>query len=711
MRLASRLLSTATVLLASSHAFAQSPDARATAAGDDSFGLGQIIVTAPRSEGIAIDGSTLSADAIYVFNRTTLDEAVNLMPGVSSSNSGGTRNERLIFVRGFDRFQVPLSIDGIRVYLPADNRLDYGRFLTADIAQIQVAKGYASVLDGPGAMGGAVNLVTRKPTKEIEAEARGTLNLDSDADYAGYNVFAMLGTKHDSWYAQGSYTRNVVDHWDLPGDYNRVAGSAEDGGARDFSDSRDWRVNAKIGFTPNATDEYALSYTRQEGSKNAPLHITDPVSNPLPTGAPTPRFWSWPYWNIENIYFLSTTALGDKATLKTRAYRNSFDNLLRSFNDATQTTQSIPRAFNSYYADKAWGGSAQLDVDLTESDRFSLAAHYRRDKHVEWQNGFYNPGAVAYTEPRQESVEDTYSIAAENRMAFSPTLSLTLGASYDWRDTQKAEEFTIPPANFFRYPVNNVAAFNAQGRIDWTPDADTAVHASISSRARFPTIFERFSTQFGNAASNPGLKPERATNYEIGGSRQFGPAHLEGAVFYSHITDAIVSVRPDNFPANTSQRRNLGSADYYGAEISLSAKLASSLELGANYTYTHRSFDIGSDPQVTRNIPIFRLTDVPAHKGFAYLSWSPVERLAIVPNIDIASNRTTLDTYNTTSVPGTRYYRTGSYAIANLRVDFTLLEGIEVGVGARNLFDDYYVLTDGFPEPGRSFFASLRARY
>jgi iron complex outermembrane receptor protein len=712
------MTSTVAALMASAvslPAVAQEPAPASQGGADGTFGLGQIVVTAPRIDGVLLgSGSTLSSEAIYTFNRPTLDEAVNLIPGISSANSGGSRNERLIFVRGFDRFQVPLSIDGIRVYLPADNRLDYGRFLTPDIAEIQVAKGYASVLDGPGAMGGAVNLVTRKPTKEIEGEVRGTLNLDSDADYAGYNVFAMLGTRHDTWYASASYTRNVVDHWDLPGDYTAVAGSAENGGARDFSDTRDWRVNAKIGFTPNATDEYAISYTRQEGSKNAPLHVTDPVTTPLPTGAPNPRYWSWPYWNIENIYFLSTTALGDKATLKTRIYRNSFDNLLRSFDNATQTTQTLGRAFNSYYADRAWGGSAELAVDLTAAYQFSLAAHYRRDKHVEWQQAFRTAAPLTYTEPKQTAIEDTFSIAAENRFLLSSALTLTAGASYDWRDTKKAEEFTgvvgLSSATFFRYPVRNVGAFNAQGRIEWTPDADTSVHASVSSRARFPTIFERFSTQFGNAASNPALKAERATNYEIGAARQLGSLHVEGAIFYSDIDDAIVAVRPAGFPSTVTQRQNLGSAEYYGGELALTYRLGDTVEVGGNYTYTHRSFDIA--PQTNGTVvPVFRLTDVPTHKGFAYVSWAPIPQLKIVPSVDVASNRTTLDTYNVAAPSVTRYYRTGSYAVANIRVDFEIVDGVQLGVGARNLFDDYYVLTDGFPEQGSSFFASLRARY
>lgn len=668
--------------------------------GGGAFTLGQIVVTAERAQGIEVSGETLTAEAIHAFNRPTLDDAVNIMPGVAASNSGGSRNERLIFVRGFDRFQVPLSIDGIRVYLPADNRLDFGRFLTADIAEVQVAKGHASVLDGPGAMGGAINLVTSKPSRALEGELRTTVNFDRDAGYAGHTAYGRIGAAREKWYAQASFTRSFQDHWDLPGGYEPVAGSAENGGARDFSRTEDWRLHLKAGFTPNATDEYALSYTRQEGSKNAPLHVTDPQS--------AQRFWTWPWWNIDSLYFLSTTALGDRAVLKTRIYRNSFDNLLRSFNDRTQTSQTLGRAFNSYYADKAWGGSAQLAIDVSDANRFTVAAHFRRDRHVEWQQSF--PSATV--EPKQVNEEDTWSIAAENSFRFSPALTLTIGGSYDWRDLRRAEEYgAVPgaPANaapaIFSYPLRDADAFNGQAQLIWSPDADTRINASISSRVRFPTIFERFSTQFGTAASNPGLKSERATNYELGFRRNFGVIRLEGALFYSDIGDAIVSVRPAGFPANSTQRQNLGDAEYHGGEIAVAITVSPTLELGANYTYTHRNFTItGAAPGTV--VPVFALTGVPTHKAFIHADWKPMEGLRVVPSIDIASDRMTSTTAATPV-----YYRTGNYATVNLRVDHAVTQGVELGFGARNLFDESYTLTDGFPEPGRSFFLSGRARF
>lgn len=644
------------------------------------FGLGQIVVTSPRPAESDITSSSVNAEAIYDFSRDTLDDAVKLIPGVTAGLSGNSRNERLIYVRGFDRYQVPLSIDGIRVYLPADGRLDYGRFLTPDIAEIQVAKGYVSVLNGPGAMGGAVNLVTRKPEKELDAEARFSLNLDNDADYAGYTGFASLGTRHDRWYAQASYTRNFTDHWDLSNDFTPARN--EDGGERNLSRTEDWRANAKIGFTPNATDEYAISYTRQEGEKLAPTHVSDS------TGL---RYWTWPYWNLQNVYFLSTTQLGEIATLRTRAYYNTFKNSLDSFDDATLSTQTRGSSFNSAYSDRAYGGSASLDLRPSDAERLSVAFHYRNDRHREIQQSF--PSGVF--EPWQTTIEETYSAAIENGYKLSPTLELVVGASYDWRDLRRAEDYTA--GAFVYYKLRNGDAWNAQGQLLWTPDTETNLHLSVSSRARFPTIFERFSTRFGGAVSNPDLDAERATQVELGGARQFGPLRIEASGWYAKLDDAIVSF-PFIYQGNAvAQSRNVGSGDYYGAEVSATAQIAEGLRAGANYGWVHRKLD---DP----SIPAFHPTGVPEHSGFVWAEWSPVEAVRILPSLDVASQRWTVNT------AGTRYYKTGDYALANLRLDFDVTDWATLGVGGRNLFDENYTTVDGYPEVGRTLFVSLRLK-
>ncbi len=680
----------------SSSAWAQAEGQEAT---DNSFALGQIVVTGVRPEGVGIGSETIQQNAMELFNRARLDDAVSLVPGVVAGNSGGSRNERLIFVRGFDRFQVPLSIDGIRVYLPADNRLDFGRFLTPDVAEVQIAKSYASVLDGPGAMGGAINLVTRKPTREIEGEVRGTLNLDRDFDYGGYTVFGLLGTRQEKWYAQASFARNFTHHWTLPDSFIAVEPTLEDGGKRDFSRTEDWRINAKVGFTPNATDEYVLSYTRQEGAKNAPLHVSDTVSSA--------RYWSWPQWNIDSIYFLSSTALGDQATLKTRVYYNEFYNMLRAFDDATQTTQlktRMPASFDSPYSDNAYGGSAQLDVAVTEQDTLSLAFHYRRDQHDERQIAAPDLAGSVY-EPNQQSAERTWSIAAENRLDLSPALKLTLGISYDWRDLDRAEEYNST-TGMFTFPLRNADGLNGQGRLDWSGDDGSQAHISLSSRVRFPTLFERFSSQFGTAVPNPELRPERATNAEIGGSKRFGPLNVSGALFYSWLNDALVSVR---LPGNLNQRTNIGSADYYGAEISADVDISPTLQIGGNYSYIHRDFDVGTAP-TGGFIRLFQLTDVPNHKGFAYVTWKPVPALSLTPNVEWAGKRMTV-TPATANADTPVYYKTGSHVLANLTVDFALTEQFSLSAGVRNAFDELYTLTDGFPEPGRSVFVTARARF
>lgn len=303
-----------------------------------------------------IGGSTITNEAMWTFDKNSLDQAVNLLPGVSANNTGGSRNERDIFVRGFDRFRVPLSIDGVRIYLPADNRLDFARFLTPDLAEVQVAKGYVSVLDGPGGIGGAINLVSRKPTKAVELEGRSEIDFSgTGTGFNGWNSYAYAGTRQQKYYAQISGTFADQDTFNLSDDYHPT--DIQGSGGRDHASFQDWRLNVKAGYTPNATDEYSINYTKQVGEKEAPLHVDGQVVQ-------GPRYWDWPDWNLETISWLSKTQIGSASYIKTNAYYNTFYNVLSSYDDDTYTKQNKGSSFDSTYDDYAYGGSLEMGTNL-----------------------------------------------------------------------------------------------------------------------------------------------------------------------------------------------------------------------------------------------------------------------------------------------------------------------------------------------------------
>ncbi len=657
-------------------------------AANDVYALGEVRVTARTAAGDLVGGATVKGEDLRKFDKVSLDQALDLVAGASAGNSGGSRNERLVFIRGFDRFQTTLSIDGVRVFLPADNRIDFGRFLTADLSEVQISKGYVSVLDGPGGIGGAINLVTRTPSAPLEGEVRFGAGFDGDGSLNGDAVSGRIGGRSDHFYAQLSGAWNERTHWALPDGFTPT--KLENGGNRDHSESEDWRVNAKVGFTPREGDDYSLTFTRQEGSKNAPYHVNDTAST---------RYWDWPYWNIDSLALLTRTQIAENAYVKTRFYRNTFENGLFSYDNASQTSQTLPRAFRSYYDDVAYGGNVELGFDVTPSNTLKAAAFYRRDKHVEWQQTFSPP----LVEPRQTTTEDTTSIALEDTQRFGDAVELLVGVSRDRRDLSMAQDFNANA--FVFYPLSSEATWNGQAALVWRPTAASQLHASVSSRTRFPTLFERYSSRFGTAIPNPSVKSERALNLEIGGQTQLSPGlTIEGAVFHSDLEDALIQIPVALGPpfGTVTQTRNVGDGEYYGAELSVTAILSPSLTAGGNYTWLHRDF---TDP----TNPAFRPLGVPEQKLFAYLDWRALDRLSLTPSVEVTSDRWTVTSSSLITPP--RYYTTGQYLLLGLGAQVLVTPKIDLLLSARNLLDQQYQLVDGFPEEGRNFRADLRIKF
>lgn len=650
------------------------------------FTLGEIRVTGRREDELAIGTSTISSEEMWDFSKESLEEALNIIPGVSVTPGSGSRNEADISIRGFNRYQVPLYMDGIRLYLPADNRIDMGRFLTPDLSEIQVSKGFVSVLNGPDGMGGAINLVTRKPVKPLEAEARLSAKLGEGGQYGGYTAYANLGSKQDRYYWQASFQQRDIDNWRLSRDFDPYPNSAQGRGERLNTDKNDWRVNLKAGFTPNATDEYSLNFVKQEGEKHG-IGSADSLS--------AISRWDWPTWDTWSLYWLSHTQLGDKSYVKTKVYYSRFENdLVAYLNDNLDA-----KNFTSVYDDNAYGASVEFGTTALPQQTLKMAVHYRRDDHTEHQINHprppANPGNI---EPKQSNVEDSYSFALEDTWHVTPTFDLVGAVSRDIRRMKKAEEFTIADG-FFSYRLADHFATNWQGAAIWRYREGGKAHFSVSRRHRFPTMFERYASRFGGALSNPTLSPEYALNYELGVSEQILPGlRADVAIFYNKVEDSINSVNVQHMGGTYTQFRNTGKATFRGFEIGLQGTVSPRLEWGGNYTYISTDLDDPNDPNV-------RLTTTPRHKAFLYARWMPMDTLRIIPSIEYGSPRWSQMT------TGNDYRRTGEYTSVDLRLEYRIDRRWDVSLAARNLLDKNYELTYAYPEEGRNFLLSTRYQF
>ncbi len=658
-----------------------------------SSNLGEITVYAPRPDGTSLGGVTITQQDMQLFNRDALDTAVPLASGTSVSIVGA-RNESDVWIRGFDRWRVPLYQDGIPIYLPVDNRIDFGRFTTADIGDVQISKGFASVIDGPGAMGGSINLVSRVVDKPLEGEARVGMTTDSRNSLQGWTSDVFAGSRQPNWYVQGAGSFTSQDHFRLSDDFS--PGTFQGTGDRLDSQHQDYKFNLKAGYTPTAGTEYALNFIDQVGYKGNPV-----VDGVVPaTSLRQVRYWDWPSWDKKSLYWLSKNTLDDRGSyIKTRLYYDQFYNQLDSFDSINYDTQKTPKSFNSTYDDRAAGTSIELSESLPHiADTVRVAAHFRWDQHNETESTVNAPGAPFYSQPWEHSTETTSSLAIENIYHPASAWDVIAGMSYDYRDLISSSQFVAqgvtPPYGFsFSYPVADKDAWNGEVAAVFRYSGEGSIHVSYADRSRFPTLFEMYSTRFGTFQNNPDLQPERSHYVQAGVVDTVYETHIVANVFYARVANAIVAVP---LSPTLSENQNIGEEKRSGFEIELSRTFFTTLRTGLNYSDLKREVTGGN------TVP----TDTPPHRLFAFAEWRPIEQLVVVPTVDIESNRWLQSAFNNNI-----YYEGGSFTLWNLKVGYQFMPQAMVEVGTTNLSDRNYVIEDNYHAPGRQYFANIRVSF
>lgn len=630
------------------------------------FDLGSVTVLGQRSAlgevGEEQIASLVSRKDMQRFNRDNVGDALNLLSGVTLSTN--SRNEKTIAVRGFDARQVPLFIDGIPVYVPYDGYVDFNRFSSADLAAIQVAKGFSALAYGPNTLGGAINLISRKPGAAFEGDA--TLGFGAGNERRGA---VNLGTNQGRWYLQAGLSYLANDGFPMASGF--VPGATEDGGLRNNAYRKDGKLSLKAGLTPGGGDEYALSYYKQDGEKGQP-------PSTVPAAA---RYWKWPYWDKQSLYFISSTGLGQQERLKLRLYHDRYANEVDSYTDASYSKlkTSGPGSVGSgrsIYKDHSNGAALELQTLRLAAHALQLLAHYKADQHVETDAG----GATLAT------FKDTLvSLGVEDNIALADTLKLALGVARN----QLRPGTVFSAGNAYSLPGSKTGG-DAQAGLFYELDGAARLYASVARKTRLPTLKDRYSQRLGTFIDNPGLAPETAVNYEIGyQGRPAAGVKADAALFYSDVADKIQSVV--KVAGTQSQMQNAGKVRLAGLELGLSGRAGAMLELGANYTCTDLK---------NLSAPSVKLTDIPAHKLNAHAVLQPMAALDVIAFAEYNSARWAS---NTLSLAG--------FTTLNLKAVYRPRKALSLEAGVTNLGDRNYVLADGFPSAGRSWLVNATYQF
>jgi vitamin B12 transporter len=128
--------------------------------------LGTVVVTATRTE-VPLEAVTNSVSVVSeqdIANRQTqaVADALRDVPGVDVSQSGSPGTTTSVFIRGAESDQTLILIDGVEVNSPTLGGFNFGNIMTDNVGRIEVLRGAGGTLYGSEAMGGVINILSKK---------------------------------------------------------------------------------------------------------------------------------------------------------------------------------------------------------------------------------------------------------------------------------------------------------------------------------------------------------------------------------------------------------------------------------------------------------------------------------------------------------------------------------------------------------------------
>ncbi len=450
-----------------------------------------------------------------------LGELLQQVNGLEVEISAAAKTVRL---RGSQSNQVLILLDGVPLNDPLTGSCDLSTVPLAALQQIRIHKGGGATLHGSGALGGVIELETRRP-KNSELQLHANLSA-----FSGSGLSASMAGQKRHLYGQIS-----LEHQYTLGDYayRYLRSGAWQNEIRTNADSRQDQIYTRLGWAAAPVD-LSLSAQWLQSERGLPGQI---------------HAWT-PHGRAANDRLLIQAA-----AQRLRTHSGWHTSL--SFQDAGTEYRNQPladdplryRVVPAYWTENQLS-SARVAAECwrqpLRSLRIAAGAEMNRTKYSDRDRLSANAPVGA-----ADTKSAAFYIRHESELRWSKAggIRLQSGLRGDWAESHhRAAVRHDRQWNPFLS-----AALHQHAGIDWQ------LHGAWSRAFRLPTYADLFYQQY-RVVGNPQLRPERSRNREMGLSaiwRLHGEASLRLTWFSNRVEDLIIwrmgafaAFSPVNTPAH-----------------------------------------------------------------------------------------------------------------------------------------------------------------
>jgi len=624
----------------------------------------------------------IDGDAIRARGDLDIMSAVTRAPGVTTSANPGNGGTALS-LRGFSgQGSVLQLVDGVRLF-PVAGTITFPTD-PWNVERIELLNGPASVLYGQGALGGAVNIITRPPNAE-------RTEFDAEAGYGS----------QDSWRAAAGVGGPLGEmlSYRIDASYRASDGYVDRGHSKSLALSGALRFRPSDSFTLTLRNDYgnqrpmeyfgtplidgALVKDNQRRNYNvadASLHYRDnrttltadwTVAEGITLSNAAYRLTSKRLFkNLESYFYNDDTGL-----------INRMDNL-GIFHDQTQygdqATIRISKPIAGLKNDLVVGFDANL-IKLTYSNDFGSDPQEDAVDPFDFDPGlFYDTQGIA---PRYRTRTNEYSFFAEDRLALTDQLSVVAGIRHERDKVQRWNivynpDGSISEVNAFPNGATNRKFRNTTWRIGgvYRPTSNISLYGQYSTGVDplgTLTTFTTNATQF--AFTN-------ATGDQVEGGIK--AMFLDGKGSATLAAYRIVKKKLVAQQTPTSPIEQIGQRSAKGVEASVTLQLTDRFGIDANGTVLDANFDdfISGGASYTGNTP----PNVPEVAANLSVYWTPIDALRANASLRYVG-RSFSDNANSHRVPG--------YAVVDAGLTYAFTPNLAANLRVYNLFDKDYATT------------------